>query len=113
MIQSQQRFYLLAKIEESLSELSLLFSETIDAVINGIVGQAPLLGINCNYSQLQELPKTGSPVLMSWQCAVVREPRSESLTGPLYSITHSEKRRKIQMILCCIKMARYSCSRLV
>ena len=57
MIQSQQRFYLLAKIEESLSELSLLFSETIDAVINGIVGQAPLLGINHNYSQLQKLPK--------------------------------------------------------
>ena len=45
-IQLQQNFYLLAKIEESLSELSLLFSETIDAVINGIVGQAPLLGIN-------------------------------------------------------------------
>ena len=37
-------FHLLAKIEESLSELSLLFSETIDPVINGIVGQAPLLG---------------------------------------------------------------------
>ena len=42
-------FHLLAKIEESLSELSLLFSETIDAVIDGIVGQAPLLG---NKSQL-------------------------------------------------------------
>ena len=53
----QQYFHLLAKIEESLSELSLLFSETIDAVIDGIVGQAPLLGNNHNYFQLQELPK--------------------------------------------------------
>ena len=80
-IQLQQHFYLLAKIEESLSELSLLFSETIDAVIDGIVGQAPLLEIKI-ISSCKNCQKTESPVLMSWQCAVVREPRSESLTGP-------------------------------
>ena len=62
MIQFQQHFYLLAKIEDSLPELSLLFSETIDAVIDGIVSQAPLLGrVNVdhsdhNYFQLQKLP---------------------------------------------------------
>ena len=38
-------FYLLAEIKDSLPELNLLFSEAIDAVIDWIVGQAPLLGI--------------------------------------------------------------------
>ena len=85
-IQFQQHFYLLAKVEESLSELSLLFSETIDPVINGIVGQAPLLEIII-ISSYKNCQKTGSPVLMSWQCAAVSEPGSESLTGPLYLIT--------------------------
>ena len=35
--------YLLTKIEDGLPELDLLFSESIDTVIDGIVGQAPLL----------------------------------------------------------------------
>ena len=34
---------LLTKIEDRLPELDLLFSESIDTVIDGIVGQAPLL----------------------------------------------------------------------
>ena len=49
-------FYLLAKVEDSLPELNLLFSEAIHAVIDGIVGQAPLLVIidqsNHNHFQL-------------------------------------------------------------
>ena len=36
-------FYLLAEIEDSLPQLNLLLSEAIHTVIDGIVGQAPLL----------------------------------------------------------------------
>ena len=48
---------LLAKIEESLSELSLLFSEPIDPVIDGIVGEAPLLEVEQLFPEWSGLPK--------------------------------------------------------